>query len=90
MHGSWFLLSSCAPLCTTNIWPPSPFTPPAPHLQVSNGILVPCPHVHVRDYLGSTSFMQATLEKANVIPDPSMSQVCGVWVWKSILPVWKC
>lgn len=30
---------------------------------VSNGILQPCPHVHVRDYLGSSSFMQATLEK---------------------------
>ena len=42
---------------------------------VSNGILVPCPHVHVRDYLGSTSFMQATLEKAAVIPDPSMAQI---------------
>ena len=42
---------------------------------VSNGILVPCPHVHVRDYLGSTSYMQATLEKAAVIPDPSMAQI---------------
>lgn len=35
---------------------------------VSNGILTPCPHVHVRDYLGSASFMQTTLEK-----------VGGVW-----------
>lgn len=25
---------------------------------VSNGILQPCPHVHVRDYLGSSGFMQ--------------------------------
>jgi hypothetical protein len=30
---------------------------------VSNGILQPCPHVHVRDFVGSSSFMQATLEK---------------------------
>lgn len=30
---------------------------------VSNGILQPCPHAHVRDYLGSPAFMQATLEK---------------------------
>lgn len=28
---------------------------------VSNGILVPCPHVHVRDYLGSSSYMQVRL-----------------------------
>ena len=44
---------------------------------VSNGILQQCPHVHVRDYLGSSSFMAATLEKANIIPDPSMAQVGG-------------
>jgi hypothetical protein len=30
---------------------------------VSNGILQPCPHVHVRDYIGCSSYMQATLEK---------------------------
>lgn len=45
---------------------------------VSNGILQQCPHVHVRDYLGSSSFMAATLEKANIIPDPSMAQVGAV------------
>lgn len=42
---------------------------------VSNGILRPVPHVHVRDYLGSPSYVAATLEKANIIPDPSMAQV---------------
>lgn len=54
---------------------------------VSNGILVPCPHVHVRDYLGSTSFMQATLEKANVIPDPSMSQIRQALTEYAVLPL---
>ena len=44
---------------------------------VSNGILQPCPHVHIRDYLGCSSYMAATLEKANIIPDPSMAQVGG-------------
>ncbi len=44
---------------------------------VSNGILQQCPHVHVRDYLGSSSYMAATLEKANIIPDPSMAQARG-------------
>jgi hypothetical protein len=35
---------------------------------VSNGILQPCPHVHVRDFVGSSSFMQATLEKVRHRP----------------------
>lgn len=34
-------------------------------VQVSNGILRPCPHVHIKDYLGSPAFMQATLEKVS-------------------------
>jgi len=54
---------------------------------VSNGILVPCPHVHVRDYMGSSSFMQATLEKANAIPDPSMSQIRQALTEYAILPL---
>lgn len=54
---------------------------------VSNGILVPCPHVHVRDYLGSSSYMQATLEKANLIPDPSMAQIRQALTEYAILPL---
>lgn len=54
---------------------------------VSNGILVPCPHLHVRDYMGSSSFMQATLEKANVIPDPSMAQIRQALTEYAILPL---
>jgi len=54
---------------------------------VSNGILQPCPHVHVRDYLGSSSFMQATLEKASVIPDPSMAQIRTAVTEYGILPL---
>ncbi|KAG1669632.1 hypothetical protein FOA52_010792 [Chlamydomonas sp. UWO 241] len=54
---------------------------------VSNGILVPCPHMHVRDYLGSSSFMQATMEKANVIPDPSMAQIRQAMTEYAILPL---
>jgi hypothetical protein len=42
---------------------------------VSNGILVPVPPVHIQDYLGAYSYMGATLEKAGIIPDPSMAQV---------------
>mmetsp|Transcript_33907 Transcript_33907/g.75181 ORF Transcript_33907/g.75181 Transcript_33907/m.75181 type:complete len:829 (-) Transcript_33907:621-3107(-) len=54
---------------------------------VSNGILQPCPHVHVRDFLGSSSFMQATLEKANVIPDPSLAQIRQALTEYAILPL---
>ncbi|KAG2497810.1 hypothetical protein HYH03_004081 [Edaphochlamys debaryana] len=54
---------------------------------VSNGILQQCPHVHVRDYLGSSSFMAATLEKANIIPDPSMAQVRQALTEYCILPL---
>lgn len=54
---------------------------------VSNGILRPAPHVHVRDYLGSPSFVAATLEKANIIPDPSMAQVRQALTEYSILPL---
>lgn len=54
---------------------------------VSNGILVPCPHLHVRDYMGSSSYMQATLEKANVIPDPSMAQIRQALTEYAILPL---
>lgn len=42
---------------------------------VSNGILQKCPQTHIQDYLGCYSYMGATLEKANIIPDPSMAQV---------------
>lgn len=54
---------------------------------VSNGILQPCPHVHVRDYIGSSSFMQATLEKANVIPDPSLAQIRQALTEFAVLPL---
>lgn len=54
---------------------------------VSNGILQPCPHVHVRDYMGSSSYMQATLEKAGVIPDPSMAQIRTAVTECAILPL---
>lgn len=54
---------------------------------VSNGILQQCPHVHVRDYLGSSSFMAATLEKANIIPDPSMAQIRQALTEYCILPL---
>jgi IQ and AAA domain-containing protein len=42
---------------------------------VSNGILKATARVRVEDYIGSYSFMGATLEKANILPDPSMGQV---------------
>jgi len=54
---------------------------------VSNGILQPCPHVHVRDYLGSASYMQTTLEKAGVVPDPSMAQVRAALTEYAVLPL---
>ena len=31
--------------------------------------------VHVADYLGATHFIGATLERAGIVPDPSMAQV---------------
>ena len=42
---------------------------------VSNGIIQPVPSMHINDYLGSFSYMGSTLEKAGIIPDPSMAQV---------------
>jgi hypothetical protein len=47
---------------------------------VSNGILVPVAPVHIQDYLGAYSYMGATLEKAGIIPDPSMAQVGTCWL----------
>jgi hypothetical protein len=43
----------------------------------SNGVLVSPPKVELADYLGGYSFMGATLEKAGIIPDPSLAQVRG-------------
>lgn len=34
------------------------------------------PQVHIQDYLGCAGYMGATLDKAGIIPDPSMAQVC--------------
>lgn len=44
----------------------------------SNGVLTAPPKVELADYLGGYSYMGATLEKAGIIPDPSMAQV-GCW-----------
>jgi hypothetical protein len=44
----------------------------------SNGVLVSPPKVELADYLDGYSFMGATLEKAGIIPDPSLAQVCFV------------
>jgi hypothetical protein len=41
----------------------------------SNGVLVSPPKVELADYLGGYSFLGATLEKAGIIPDPSLAQV---------------
>jgi hypothetical protein len=41
----------------------------------SNGVLTSPPKVELADYLGGYSFMGATLEKAGIIPDPSLAQV---------------
>ena len=34
------------------------------------------PRAELADYLGGGGFMGATLEKAGLVPDPSMAQVC--------------
>ena len=40
----------------------------------SNGVLTRIPRVELADYLGGYSYMGATLEKAGIIPDPSLAQ----------------
>jgi hypothetical protein len=53
---------------------------------VSNGILKAAPRVRVEDYIGSYSFMGATLQKASenrgdtAFLDPSMGQVLPAYV----------
>jgi hypothetical protein len=48
---------------------------------VSNGVLVRTPSSHVQDFLGSSGYMGSTLDKAGIIPDPSMAQVGGYYIF---------
>jgi hypothetical protein len=41
---------------------------------VSNGALVRPHPAHVQDYIGAAGYVGATLERAGIIPDPSMAQ----------------
>lgn len=40
----------------------------------SNGVLTRLPRVELADYLGGYSYMGATLEKAGIVPEPSLAQ----------------
>lgn len=53
----------------------------------SNGVLVSPPKVELADYLGGYSFMGATLEKAGIIPDPSLAQIRQAVTEFAILPL---
>jgi hypothetical protein len=46
----------------------------------ANRILGTLPRTELADYLGGGGFMGATLEKAGLVPDPSMAQVCALSV----------
>ncbi|KAF6264066.1 hypothetical protein COO60DRAFT_270081 [Scenedesmus sp. NREL 46B-D3] len=53
----------------------------------SNGVLVSPPKVELADYLGGNSVMGATLEKAGIIPDPSLAQIRQAVTEFAILPL---
>ncbi|KAK3245248.1 hypothetical protein CYMTET_45172 [Cymbomonas tetramitiformis] len=54
---------------------------------VSNNIIQPIPKAKVQDYLGGFNYLGATLEKASIIPDPSMAQVRQLVSEYGILPM---
>jgi hypothetical protein len=54
---------------------------------VSNNIIQPIPKVGVQDFLGGFNYLGATLEKANIIPDASLSQVRQLVSEYAILPM---
>ncbi|KAI8469151.1 MAG: hypothetical protein J3K34DRAFT_514240 [Monoraphidium minutum] len=54
---------------------------------VSNGVLVRVPPAHMADYLGAHGFMGATLDKAGIVPDPSMAQIRQAVSEYAILPL---
>lgn len=43
--------------------------------------------VYISDYLGSTHFIGATLERAGIVPDPSMAQVRQAITEYAVLPL---
>eukprot|EP00878_Enallax_costatus_P017399 GHUV01018273.1.p1 GENE.GHUV01018273.1~~GHUV01018273.1.p1 ORF type:complete len:830 (+),score=314.81 GHUV01018273.1:156-2492(+) len=53
----------------------------------SNGVLTRIPRVELADYLGGYSYMGATLEKAGIIPDPSLAQIRHAVTEFGILPL---
>eukprot|EP00899_Mesostigma_viride_P008882 jgi/Mesvir1/17996/Mv09337-RA.2 len=54
---------------------------------VSNGILMTVPKHTMDEYLGSFSYLGATLEKAAIVPEPSMSQVRAMVTEYCVLPL---
>eukprot|EP00959_Pyramimonas_sp_CCMP1952_P001617 33278-Pyramimonas_sp.AAC.1 len=43
---------------------------------VSNNVIQPIPKTSMKDFVGGFNYLGATLEKANIIPDASLSQAC--------------
>jgi len=54
---------------------------------VSSKIIQPIPPRKVADYVGDFNYLGATLEKANLMPDPSMAQVRQAVTEYGILPL---
>jgi len=54
---------------------------------VSHGIIQQAPKRKMGDFLGAFNYLGATLEKANIIPDPSMAQVRQAVTEYCILPI---
>jgi SpoVK/Ycf46/Vps4 family AAA+-type ATPase len=49
--------------------------------------LLPLVQVYISDYLGSTHFIGATLERAGIVPDPSMAQIRQAITEYAVLPL---